>query len=100
MRYLHTEGYRVVSLQAFVEFNDLRRQLPRRSVVLTFDDGYRSFLQHAFPILKELGFTATLFVYTDYVGAGPNALGWNDLKRLADEGVQIEAHSKRQDRLK
>jgi peptidoglycan/xylan/chitin deacetylase (PgdA/CDA1 family) len=63
-------------------------------VVLTFDDGYQSFLRYAYPLLKELGFTATLFIYTDYVGLGRNALGWDDLRRLADEGFVLGAHSK------
>jgi peptidoglycan/xylan/chitin deacetylase (PgdA/CDA1 family) len=94
MRYLKAEGYRVVSMAEFVEFMQLRLQLPRKSVVLTFDDGYRAFLEHAYPILKELGFTATLFVYTDYVGAGRNALSWEELRRLGAEGFDIQAHSK------
>jgi peptidoglycan/xylan/chitin deacetylase (PgdA/CDA1 family) len=94
MRYLKAQGYRVVSLEAFMEFASLRRQLPGRSVVLTFDDGYKSFLQYAYPVLRELGFTATLFVYTDYVGAGRNSLSWEELARLADEGFEIGAHSK------
>ena len=94
MRYLKSNGFRVVSLKEFVEFASLQRQLPRKSLVLSFDDGYKSFMQHAYPILKELGFTATLFVYTDYVGTGGNSLSWADLKKLAAEGFQIEAHSK------
>jgi peptidoglycan/xylan/chitin deacetylase (PgdA/CDA1 family) len=94
MRYLKTEGYRVISLADFVEFMQLKKQLPRRSVVLTFDDGYRAFLEHARPILRELGFTATLFVYTDYIGAGKNSLTWDDLRMLADEGFDVEPHSK------
>ena len=94
MRYLKAEGYRVVGLSDFIEWVQGRRQLPKRSVVLTFDDGYRAFREHAYPILKELGFTATLFVYTDYVGAGRNALGWDDLKALAAEGFDVQAHTK------
>jgi peptidoglycan/xylan/chitin deacetylase (PgdA/CDA1 family) len=94
MRYLKANGYRVVSLREFVEFSQLGRQLPQRSVVLTFDDGYKSFKQYAYPILKELGFAATLFVYTDYVGAGRNALSWSDLRDLQAEGFDVEAHSK------
>jgi peptidoglycan/xylan/chitin deacetylase (PgdA/CDA1 family) len=94
MRYLKSQGYRVVSLKEFLEFVSLKKQLPRKSLVLTFDDGYRSFSQYAYPVLKELGFTATLFVYTDYIGAGINALSWADLKKLAAEGFDIEAHSK------
>jgi peptidoglycan/xylan/chitin deacetylase (PgdA/CDA1 family) len=94
MHYLKREGYRVVTLAEFVEWLQLRRQLPKKTVVLTFDDGYRSFRDHAYPVLKELGFPATLFIYTDYVGAGKNALNWDDLKALAAEGFDIQAHSK------
>ena len=94
MRYLKREGYRVVTLAEFVEWLSLKRQLPKKSVVLTFDDGYHSFRDYAYPLLKELGFAATLFVYTDYVGASRNALSWDDLKKLVAEGFEVQAHSK------
>jgi peptidoglycan/xylan/chitin deacetylase (PgdA/CDA1 family) len=94
MRYLKIQGYHVITAQQFTEFVSLKRQLPRKSVMLTFDDGYRSFLQYAYPVLKELGFSATLFVYTDYVGAGANAFTWADLKKLKEEGFDVQAHSK------
>jgi peptidoglycan/xylan/chitin deacetylase (PgdA/CDA1 family) len=94
MRYLKANGYRVVSLTDFIEFTRLDRQLPQRAVVLTFDDGYRAFKDHAYPLLKELGFTATLFIYTDWVGAGRGALSWADLRELAAAGMDIQAHSK------
>jgi hypothetical protein len=94
MRYLKTNGYRVVSLGEFTEFIRLDRQLPQRAVVLTFDDGYRAFKDHAYPVLRELGFTATLFIYTDWVGAGRGALAWADLRELAAAGMDIQAHSK------
>jgi peptidoglycan/xylan/chitin deacetylase (PgdA/CDA1 family) len=94
MRYLKAQGYHVIGLKQFLDFASLKRQLPRKSVVLTFDDGYKAFLQYAYPILKELGFTATLFVYTDYIGLGGNALTWPDLKKLASEGFEVQAHSK------
>jgi peptidoglycan/xylan/chitin deacetylase (PgdA/CDA1 family) len=63
-------------------------------VLLAFDDGYKSFRVYAEPILKELGFSATLFVYTDYIGGGRNALSWADLRELAAAGFDIQAHSK------
>lgn len=94
MGYLKASGYRVVSLSEFVEFTRLGRQLPKKAVILTFDDGYKTFRQHAVPVLKQLGFTATLFVYTDYVGAGRNALSWQELKELSAEGFDVQAHSK------
>jgi peptidoglycan/xylan/chitin deacetylase (PgdA/CDA1 family) len=93
MHYLKREGYRVITLQEFLEFTTLRRQLPRKTVVLTFDDGWKSFKEFAYPVLKDLGFAATLFIYTDFVGARA-ALSWAELKELAQEGFDIQAHSK------
>ena len=94
MRYLKANGYRVITLKEYVEFASLQRQLPQKSVLITFDDGYRSFLRYGYPLLKELGFSATLFIYTDYVAAGGNAFTWPELKKLSDEGFFIQAHSK------
>jgi len=94
MQYLKTNGYRVVSLADFIEFTHLGRQLPQKAVVLTFDDGYRSFKDLAYPVLKDLGFSATLFIYTDWVGAGRGALSWSDLKELSAAGFDVQAHTK------
>ena len=93
MRYLHAEGYRAISLDELLGFVQGRRQVPRRAVLLAFDDGYRSFLEHAHPVLRELGFTATLFVYTDFLG-GRSALSWPELRQLLAEGFDVQAHSK------
>jgi peptidoglycan/xylan/chitin deacetylase (PgdA/CDA1 family) len=94
MRYLKSESYRPITMGDFLEFTRMGRQLPTKAVVLTFDDGYKSFKLFAYPVLKELGFAATLFVYTDYVGAGRNALSWQELKGLQAEGFDVQAHSK------
>ena len=56
MRYLKREGYRAIRLEDFLAHLLNRRQLPKKSVLLTFDDGYKGFLQYADPVLKELGF--------------------------------------------
>ncbi len=94
MRYLQAEDFHTVTLRDFFDYVAGHRQLPRKSVLLTFDDGWRSFEQFARPVLKQLGFTATLFVYTDFIGAGREALSWNDLKGLIDEGFDVQAHGK------
>jgi peptidoglycan/xylan/chitin deacetylase (PgdA/CDA1 family) len=96
MRYLKREDYHVITLKQFLEFAALRQQLPRKTVVLTFDDGWKSFKEYAYPILKELGYPATLFIYTDFIGARI-ALSWAELKELAQEGFDIQAHSKSHD---
>src|SRR5215470_13855454 len=96
MRYLRAEGYRAVRLEDFVSHLQHKRQLPRKSVLITFDDGHKGFLQYALPILRELKFPAVLFIQTDQIAQQPNAnsLSWSELRELAKNGVEIQAHSK------
>src|SRR5947209_13804809 len=94
IRQLHDEGFHAVSLADFLAFTAGRRQLPRKSVLLTFDDGYKSFVHYARPILKDYGFGATLFVYSDFIGGGVNALSWQDLRTLTEQGFDVQPHSK------
>ena len=93
MEYL-AKWFHVVSLKDIVAWLDGQKELPPYAALITFDDGYRSFQQYALSVLRELGFTATLFVYTDYVAAGGNAFTWDELKKLQQEGFDIQAHSK------
>ncbi len=84
----------------------LRRDDPQqdRAVVLTFDDGYRSVIEHALPVLEESGFTATLYIVTAamdrttdwYVKKGGRAFphaSWNELENAAKRGFDIGSHS-------
>ena len=93
MHYLKSHHYRVISLAELVRFLDYEQHLPRRAVVVTFDDGYRSFYDVAYPVLKQYGFTATLFVYTDFIGHAKSALTWDQLRELKAEGFEIGSHS-------
>lgn len=65
LRYLQ-KHYRILELDDAIR--GMRKgTLPRRSLAVTFDDGYRNFYDHAFPILQELGVPATIFLTTDFV---------------------------------
>jgi peptidoglycan/xylan/chitin deacetylase (PgdA/CDA1 family) len=68
MAYLHRLRYRVLSLPEALEVLSARRSLPRRAVVLTFDDGYQNFREHAFPVLQRYGFPATVFLVSGLLG--------------------------------
>lgn len=67
MRLLASEQYRVIPLAEFLHAHRAGRIIPG-SVVITFDDGFRGVLLHAYPILKRYGFPATLFLATGYMG--------------------------------
>jgi len=93
MKYLHDHGYRVVSLRDLLGFFNYLHPLPERSVVITIDDGYRSVYDIAYPILKKYGFTATLFIYTDYVGVSRNAISWDQLREIMTAGFEVGSHT-------
>ena len=94
MQFLAKNGYHVLPLARIDEFLAGRTPLPKKSVVITIDDGYRSTFDIAFPILKQHGFPATVFLYSDFVGAG-DALTWAQMKEMAASGlVDIQPHSK------
>lgn len=94
MRYLRENGYRVISLDDLFEFLQFRRQVPARSVVITFDDGWRSVYDIAWPILKKYGYPATLFVYTDLIVGSRETLSWEQVRELSRNGIDIQGHSK------
>jgi peptidoglycan/xylan/chitin deacetylase (PgdA/CDA1 family) len=94
MRYLRDNGYTVVPLTRLVDFLEGKAALPRKSVVVTIDDGYRSTYEIAWPILKRYGYPATVYLYSDFVGAG-DALNWAQMKEMAAGGqIDIQPHSK------
>ncbi|MBN1930180.1 MAG: polysaccharide deacetylase family protein [Desulfobacterales bacterium] len=93
MKYLHENGYKTVKFQELFEFMQFRRALPKKSVAITIDDGYRSTYHIAYPILKKYGFKATLFIYTDFVGVSQNAITWNQLRELKADGFEIGSHT-------
>lgn len=93
MRYLKENGYHVVSPADLLAFLEYRQPLPRKSVVITMDDGYRSVYDIGYPILKKYGFKATLFIYTRFVGVSRLAITWDQLRELKSEGFTIGSHT-------
>lgn len=95
MRYLYENGYKTITLGEYIDavYNKNLTVLPAKPVIITVDDGYRSFLTRAYPILKKYGFTATLFIYTNFISNGSGALTWEELRELHREGIEIGSHS-------
>ena len=93
MKYLKDNGYRVIGPEELLDFLDYRKAVPKKAVMISIDDGYRSVYNVAYPILKKYGFKATLFVYIDYVGVSSKALTWDHLRKLKREGFYIGSHS-------
>lgn len=91
--YLAENGFRVRSLPEVVESLTSGASLPDSVVVLTFDDGYRSVYEEAFPRLKERGWPFTVFVCTEAIDGGQGPVcSWDQLREMAGQGATIASH--------
>ncbi|RKX92842.1 MAG: hypothetical protein DRP84_09370 [Spirochaetes bacterium] len=100
MEYLHRQNYNSIFLDDLVNYITKGTSLPPKPIIITFDDGQRSQLETALPILKKYGLKATIFVTTD-----PTASVFKDtwhidrpltkqqIKELSKAGVSIQSHT-------
>src|SRR4030088_711664 len=61
-------NYQSVTLDQWIAYKEKRAGLPRRPIIITFDDGYSSTYHTAWPILRRHGFTATVFLVAGLIG--------------------------------
>ncbi len=89
-------GFQFLSLDEFARVHTGSLPLPPRSVLLTFDDGYRNCITHAFPVLQERGIRPVIFLHTTRSGAelGTNLelMTWEDVRGV-QRAVDIGSHS-------
>jgi peptidoglycan/xylan/chitin deacetylase (PgdA/CDA1 family) len=64
----------------------------KRTICLTFDDGWLGNYLYAYPILKEFGFKATFFIATELIGR-PFYMTWDHLKEMGASGMSIQSHT-------
>jgi peptidoglycan/xylan/chitin deacetylase (PgdA/CDA1 family) len=93
--YFKRKKIKVVSLA------DLHKRLKNpvayegKSVVITFDDGFRSMYYKLLPLVKKYKYPVTLFVYTDFIRAkARNMLTWKNLREMDKNGIDVQCHTK------
>ena len=106
--WLQSHGYTPVNMDQILAARRGERALPPKPVLLTFDDGYRSFYDRVMPLLELYEFPAVLAPVTSWINAEPGSkidygdqaverekfLSWEQLKEIADSGlVEIASHS-------
>ncbi len=97
MKELKDRGITVISMQDFLAWKRGEKNIPPRCAVITFDDGWKSQYDVAWPIMKKFGYPFTLFIYCEGVRGGAlgggEAITWEQLAEMRDAGVDIQAHS-------
>ena len=100
LAWLKRRGYRSLSLKDYPQMLREGRKPPEKSFAITFDDGYTEVLTLALPILRDMGYTATVFAVAGQMG-GSNA--WDDsraslltaeqYRQWQKSGMTIGAHT-------
>lgn len=97
MNLLKQEGFHVITMEQYREFMLNGGTVPDNAVLLTFDDGYESFYELAFPILKKYGYTAVNFVIVSTIDhPDPNSvpkLNWEQMREMKRDGMGFYSHT-------
>ena len=104
MARLSKEGYRTINLLEAIDFLRQGIPLPERSLVITFDDGYQTVYDEAFPILQQYRLSATVFLTVGERGTastagllpslkGRSMLTWNHIREMHRRGITFGAHT-------
>jgi peptidoglycan/xylan/chitin deacetylase (PgdA/CDA1 family) len=99
MRFLHDNDYCTISPAEVVTLLSSGQTDKKKFVVITFDDGYRDFYTEAFPILNQLGMSATVYLPTAYIKQrsspfkGKECLTWAEVRELHKAGVGFGSHT-------
>ncbi|MDD5252592.1 MAG: polysaccharide deacetylase family protein [Candidatus Omnitrophota bacterium] len=95
MQFLKAHHYNVISLEELANLMREKKKIPRKTVVITFDDGFKDNYTYAYPVLKKLGLPATIFVIYDEVGRPQgDRLSWDEITEMHNSGlITIGSHT-------
>lgn len=86
-------GIKVITLDDFIAWKKGERDISKKAVLITLDDGWKSVYTDAYPILKEFGYPYTLYLYKNYVDGGSKALTLPMINEMIKNGATIGSHS-------
>jgi len=91
---IEQQGFTVKSLPWVLEQLQHKKPLPNKTVAITFDDGYLSIYDAAFPLLKKRNWPFTIFISPEPIDKGfGDALNWDQLREMQEAGATIANHS-------
>ncbi|HVF72624.1 MAG TPA: polysaccharide deacetylase family protein [Chthoniobacterales bacterium] len=97
MQELKNKNINVIQMQDFLAWRRGEKAIPPKSAIITFDDGWKSQYDVAWPILKKFNYPVTLFIYTEGIRpgrfSGGESMSWEHLAEMRDAGVDIQAHT-------
>lgn len=93
LSYFQREGYTSFTLDQLSQYISSEQKPPQKSIIFTFDDGYRDFYQNAYPLFKKYNLHATIFLIADDIEA-PAYLTWEQIHDMATSGlIEFGSHT-------
>lgn len=93
MDYLKKNNFTTLTIDQLRDFLINNKQIPEKSVILTFDDGYEDNYTNVYPILKQYGFKATIFIETNNIDVDKSMLTSAQLIELQQNNIDIESET-------
>lgn len=103
LKYIKELGYTTISVDELIKFSEGKFDMPEKSIMITFDDGYLSFYEYAYPLLQKYNMKAVLSIigrYTDLYSECDDHnvnyahVTWDNISEMSKSGlVEIENHT-------
>ena len=103
MQYLHDNGWTTLTIDEFYDWQKKKKEIPKKSCLITFDDGYYEMYYQVLPILKKYQFNGVSFIVVSYTPdvtpaydpAQRHMIGWDKIREVeaAYPGLRFESHS-------
>lgn len=94
MQYLSENNFNILSLDKAIRSLKSGKNIPHRAIAITFDDAYANLYTEAYPLLKRLDYSFTIFVATDLVGTNDTLyLTWKQLQEMSEHGALVVNHT-------
>lgn len=98
MQYLKDNNYFTMTMDEFYDYYKNNSKIPEKSVLITFDDGYEDNYTNAYPVLKELGLKATVFMISGNIGTDLY-MTKEQLIEIDKNGFDVQSHTVTHSRL-
>lgn len=83
----------VIPLSDVLAWKRGEKSIPEEAICITMDDGYVGVYEYAYPILKEMGFPFTVYLYKKYVAIGGRSMKWDQIKEMMEHGCEVASHT-------